>query len=405
MEETTITRPSLNESGNYSTSDDTEVIVDSDVDENGQTDNRAVSIDLLSIKTDSDDSDFILTYEELFGNDSKMPQNYEYEYATAAEVADPPVCETNDLTISFFVWNHSLVAYTEHNVVQYDIGHLDLNDEERLVLDEAIKTTVVDSRYPSITVDRNDVVIENSLLSIKRIPTDVRVIEDSSNNLISKFNTKEIPSFDSSKNLISRLFNTKRIQFSDSDPLLAKYEDTVYFVGAELYKEYMELLKSTEKPIGTAIQMNVDRIKINRQNQMLDIYSAQSYHCGGVFVFSASSEDKEMLEILHDFSVYSKHRRWMITPIPIHIVEVKAQLMYSSQSHTRTEIYAVLDSVIFPTTMNDLKTTVSTLTNDMQKSCKNAQSNEQKPSKADKKEKTRKADVYDSQRDDDEELM
>lgn len=300
------------------------------------------SFDAKSTDDSSDDVDDALTYEGLFASGSNTNdslQQYEYEYVMGAddsfEVLNTADCETTTITISFCISNESLVASTTHDGEHYSIGHLDLNDEERLVLDQAIKSTVFDERNPSITVDRNDVVIENGSLSIQRIEC--------------RPNTN-----DSTNNNFSKLLNTKRIQFSDSNPLLAKYEDNIYFIGDELRTEYMELLQHTEKPIGTAIQMNVNRITIDRHKRILDIFDAQSYHDEGIFVYSTSAAyNNNLLEILNEFSEGNKYRRWMISSDPFDIAEVKPNLMHSSQSDSCTEIYAVLGWDRFAARLNN----------------------------------------------------
>lgn len=265
-----------------------------------------------SMSETSEDKSF---FDSLF-TDSK-PKS---QFITAPTDTFP--CEENSDNESEVVIYHSVKFYiddgtwAEYNGMKYRIDHLDLTAVELSYLKIITETPI------ELEFDRKNIFIRQNRLCIKRIEEAYQEKALTSNNASLWFS----------------LLNLVLIQFSTTEPILAKYQDQIYFVGDKLYEEYNVLLTRAKKNTGTAIRISRDRININLQSRVLDVFATIPLEeQGEVCVISGQNEPNT------NSLAHSEFRRYIIKSDPYEVFEVELTLLHSSIHDGCTEIYAGTD--------------------------------------------------------------
>lgn len=251
-------------------------------------------------------------YENLFADNKPT-------YVTASTDVFP--CDNTDSdsefvaseTVKFSINNDQFMA--EYNRIKYQIGHLDLIEKEHSYL------KIITEAPIELEFNPNEIIIHQNLLNITRIKEPVRPEVLNPNNEV---------------NIGFAMLNLVRIQFSANEPFLAKYENTIYFVGKKLYREYVYLLSRTHKNAGTAIRICRDRINVDTQSRTLDVFKISTIISSkNVCVISGDNSQQT------EFPAHNSIRRYMVNNNPPHeIVEIEPALLYSSVHDNCTEIYA-----------------------------------------------------------------
>lgn len=276
-----------------------------------------------SSESDDDDEDVPLTFAELF-SDAMKPTQYEMANDDSYALLNRDDDNQTEMAISFCVSNQSLVALYEGT--QYNVGYLDLNQDQRPMLENAVRTPIHSAMLPSIILDRTSVIIDDvtKVLCVKRIADRPNVASYTNENTWLLAN------------------NMQCIQFSKSMPLLAKYNGSIYFVGAQHHNEYLLLLNRAVQPLGTAIRISGERVVVDRQKQLLDVCTSVTYQDEKIFIGAAPAECNNNLRMEFDKTAQSDGiRRYMVSSEPFIVQEVDVNLIYASPSDNCTEIYAV----------------------------------------------------------------
>lgn len=221
--------------------------------------------------------------------------------------------------IKLFIDKSRSTPLAEYNDTEYRIGFLDLTDIEHSHLKLIPQTSV------TINARSSSIFIHDNRFNIKRINERQMLPNEKSRNSVEMYEK----------------FNLDRIQFASNAPL-AKYQNDIYFVGQKLYTEYNNLLERTNKPAGTPIRINNDRLVIDVATQTLELRQ-------GIF----SKNRTEVCVIKGTFDSHklqneycmNRCRRFVIcnNSDGFEIFEVKPELLHSSIFDDYDEIYAELD--------------------------------------------------------------
>lgn len=276
---------------------------------NGNTQNGNVD------EESSDDDNHDDFFNEIFNS---APQQY-ISAPTDDFCSDDSDSElsTCDVEVKFFV-DKSIRSkpVAEYDDTEYRIGYLDLTPDEYSCIGMITETTV---EFP---INSRHIVILDGTLNIKRI--NERHLYPQSNQCIELFEK----------------LNLGRVQFSSTEPFLAKYEDEIYFVGDQLYDEYSNLLHRTKKSPGTSIRIRNDRLCIDLSTQTLDVEQTISFrNQNEICMISGSSDDNKYLDAYPS----NGFRRVVLGNKPFQILEVEPELIHSSIHDDCTEIYAEAD--------------------------------------------------------------
>lgn len=267
------------------------------------------------IESDSDES---LTSENLWGNgndeiDDGQILRFPVHVQTSYDDEDRMV------PLTFYVKNDRPIVRIYDN--EYNVGFLDL------AYNEAMKLQQITDIHVRLEIHQSLIKIdEHNVLDIQRIEGRD---ENPSHLPVSQ---EQVPA------------KMVRIQFSISEPLLAKYQNMIYTVGKKLYNEYRELIEFTQVPFGTAaIRLYQNRIVCDNENRIIDIISANSYTSGRVcFMKGCYEYDSTFLQTCGQLC--SGHSRYIITTDPhIAIEQVDLKLIFSSDYDDCCEIYAEND--------------------------------------------------------------
>lgn len=225
--------------------------------------------------------------------------------------------EDTPVRVTFKISEKSIVAdcLNQGRVV----GYLDLNESERCILNEGIiKGSAV------LSIKKQDLILSNNRLSIRRIH---------------EYRQESQPNHP--VDMLSGSTNTERIQFSTTQPLMARYKDDVYFVGKHLQREYMNLLNQTNNEIGTALRINAARLFYRKKRQLdirkRDVHSYEK-------ILGIKPCDEWDCTLWHQYSegelVQNSIRRFKISFKPFALQEVERRLILSSNYDNCMEIFA-----------------------------------------------------------------
>lgn len=220
----------------------------------------------------------------------------------------------SEFIIKFYIDSSKSVPLAQYNDTKYRIGFLDLTKDEFSCLGVLAETSV------ELSVNEKHIFIYNDKFNIKRITE-----RQSASNEV-----------DHDELLFKRL-NLVRIQFSTTEPFMAKYNENVYFVGQKLCDEYAILLHRTKKRTGTAIRIRENRLKVDKQNQILDINRIHTFKNQNEFCIISGSTKRRSNKSLNDC------RRFMIWNNSCILLEVDIQLTNASIHDSCVEIYAETD--------------------------------------------------------------
>lgn len=283
--------------------------------------------DLKSASTSSDsDSSDLDENDDAFFNELFTNAAPTYEAADTAPWLDDSDTEiSSDATVKFYI--NDLVAVAEIAGTKYRIGFLDLTDEEHSCLGAISETTV------EMSVNEKYILMQNQKFNIKRIQ---------------ECETTASSHQKQTESLFEEL-NLHRIQFSSSEPFLAKYQNDIYFVGKRLCSEYLLLLNRTKKQPGTSMRINKKRLCVDRLNQVLDVKQAIDFKKPNEICIIADTNE---LPSSNDDRPMNGYRRFIMLHSSWTLLEVEANLIHSSVYDVCTEIYAEID---FPFTEPKLK--------------------------------------------------
>lgn len=264
------------------------------------------------IESDSDES---LTSDNLWGNrNDEIDDGQIIRFPEYVQAADDS--EDRMIPLVFFLENDRPVVRIYDS--EYNVGFLDLSYKEAMKLQQITDINVrLEIPQSLIKIDKYNVV-------------DIQRIEGRDEN----------PSH-LSINQEQFATNMVRIQFSISEPLIAKYQNMIYTVGKRLYNEYRELIEYTQVPFGTAaIRIYQNRVVCDNENRVIDIVSSNSYSSGRVCFMKGSFEyDSQFLQTYGQLC--SGHNRYIIGTDPyISIEKVDLKLIFSSNYDDCCEIYA-----------------------------------------------------------------
>lgn len=214
----------------------------------------------------------------------------------------------------------------------YPIYHLDLDEDERNSLLPVHSTSVM------LDISNRDIHIEDGNLSIKRIS-----IKSTASPIQYEYNQA-----------MAQQTQTERILFSENEPLLAKYKDSIYFVDKNLKDEYKFLLRRSGYPMGTPIRIKKDRLLFNDFEHILSIRqrSTQFQKDQKVIVLKPPSgcdavvgsnvendQDTVLKDIALSFDRYLSNECGELHPI-------EKKLMFSDWDAYFTELYGEPDYAI-----------------------------------------------------------
>lgn len=268
---------------------------------------------------DSDSSDLDENDDDFY-NDLFTGATPSYEAAETAPWLDDSDTEiSSDATVKFYI--NDSVAVAEIEGTRHPIGFLDLTNEEHSCLGAISETTV------EMSVNEKYILIENQKFNIKRIQESENTVGTHQKQMESLFEE----------------LNLHRIQFSSSEPFLAKYQNNIYFVGKRLCTEYLLLLKRTKKQPGTSIRINKKRLTIDRLNQMLDVKQAIDFKKPNEICIIADTNESSTTASSDDIRPKNGYRRWIMSHSSWTFLEIEANLIHSSIYDCCTEIYAEID--------------------------------------------------------------
>lgn len=255
----------------------------------------------------------------------------QFEYVSAQTDTFPHAYNSDDESeadeqVTFSINNNSsvAVAVAEYKGNEYHIGFLDLTTQEHSYLQIISQTSV------KLSFNANDIEISRGKFNIKRIKE--RVVAPNPKKPIAMW---------------SKVMGMDRIQFSTTEPFLAKYRNEVYFVGDKLHDQYLELLDHSKKRPGTAIRIRTNRLNTDADGQILDTNKSVSFKKQAeICVISTPKSDSIGLKGFGS----NEFRRYVITKKRCEIMEIESALLHSSIHDEVTEIYAETD---FPFTKSD----------------------------------------------------
>lgn len=275
--------------------------------------------DKLEALNDSDDSDNESFCNQLF-SDSPPKAKPQTQFISAKNDTFLHEYDSDDevgivTTVKFSLSKSTSEAVAECDGNEYAIGFLDLTPKEYPYFKMNLET------FFELSINPTHIVIRNNKLNIKRI-----------NERIESLNPNQpIASW-------SEILSMRRIQFSSTEPLLAKYEENIYFVGPDLHAEYICLLGRTKRNIGTAIRIRKNRIEINTTTQTIDVVARISFEKQNEICVITSKDENNVYDC---DSIY--YRRYIVKSRPYEVVEVESKLLHSTIHDEVTEIYAESD--------------------------------------------------------------
>lgn len=279
--------------------------------------NDGFDIHTENAKRMSDDEDNAFFNDELFTNTTTI-LSAPIDTFQCHDDSDTEI-GSFEAEIKFSIEKSRSIAVAEYDDTEYRIGCLDLTDDEYSNLKLISQTNVL------ISVRPNSISVHDNKFNIKRI------------------NERQVsPNVTSSDSVeMYAKLNLDRIQFSSVVPL-AKYQNEIYFVGHKLYTEYNHLLESTNKPAGTPIRINNDRLEIDVATQTLELRQCISLTNQREFCVIKGSFDSNKVQ---DEYCMNGYRRFVIrnSSHGLEIFEVEPDLLHSSINDDYDEIYAELD--------------------------------------------------------------
>lgn len=254
-------------------------------------------------------------FNELFTGDA-----VKFEAADTAPWLDDSDTEiSNDATVKFYISDS--VAVAEIAGTRHQIGFMDLSDEEFSCLGAISETTV------EMSVNEKYILMQDQKFNIKRIQECENTVGSHQKQMESLFED----------------LNLKRIQFSSSEPFLAKYQNNIYFVGKRLCTEYLLLLSRTKKQPGTSIRINEKRLTVDRLNQMLDVKIAIDFKKPSEICIIADTSEATSPSTNDADRPVNGYRRFIMAHSSLTLLEIQPNLIHSSIYDVCTEIYAEID--------------------------------------------------------------
>lgn len=267
-----------------------------------------------SIDTESDSDSEPFTYEDLWLDHHNGNNGLE---ATNLSDCLNQSFENNEVEMEFYSTNESVMIRCQGK--EYHVGAIDLTEVEHSKLQQINEVSVqLTIHSDHIKIDRHNV------LNIQRIKE--RVVEPDSNF---------------AHNQLSAAINLVRIQFSESEPLLARYNDTIYTVGPRLHSEYVELMDLTTKPFGTiALKLNKKRIICDDANRIIDVTTSQAYAGQKICIINGCFKYDD--QFLNDWEESCDgFSRFIINHKPdVSFEKVDVKLLFASDHDDCDEIYA-----------------------------------------------------------------
>lgn len=221
-----------------------------------------------------------------------------------------------DNILEFF--RHDDVVMVRYRSNEYYVGSLDLTQMEYLQLQQ------IDHINVQLKIDQHCIKIDaHNVLSIECIDVPTKQVGD-------------FPHYE-----IMKMIKLVRIQFSIDEPLLAKYNGTIYTVGITLYNEYKELIETTRYPFGTiAIRLNESRVVCDNQKRIIDVNTPNTYRKNQVIVIGGTMEyDSNYLQAKD--GLCGPYSRYVINyMLDMSFEKVDVKLIFSSEHDDCDEIFA-----------------------------------------------------------------
>lgn len=267
---------------------------------------------------DSDESDDDSFCNQLF-NSSEPRVTFVTAQTDSFPCADDSDSEIETSFVKFCINNSSSVPLAEYDETEYRIGFLDLTTEEYSHLNLVNETTV------ELNINSQCIQIEQNMFNIRRIK--VRHVTPNMQQ--------------STRERLWSSLNMGRVQFSSTEPFLAKYENEIYLVGDKLRDEYLRLLKRTKMNAGTAIRLYNDRLCIDLSNRTLEVTKTTSFEKQKEICRILAAPDFKS-DFLDEYNS-EKFRRYIINYKTNTLLEVDPILIHSSNHDDCGEIYAEID--------------------------------------------------------------
>lgn len=254
-------------------------------------------IDLNEFSGDDDDSAF---FNQLF---TDITPKYDLPSDTRLTSGGIECKEDSyEAVVKFSIDKEFLMAVTECQNTEYRIGFLDLTEEEYSYM-TMIEWTV------ELSIATKDIQLHGNKFHIKRIED----YEMSSTEIIA-------PKF-------------RYIEFSTTEPLMAKYNSEIYFVGIKLYAEYMNLLDRIRKYAGINIQIEKKYVIIDQSTQTLDLrkYCGDYVSFEDLKIISSIGYSNESREFRNECET-NNCRRYVVSNDSFELYEVDPKLIFSLKS-------------------------------------------------------------------------
>lgn len=260
----------------------------------------------------------------------------------------------SDESISFDLWNN------HEELIQVDHKPIDDSDEETFEeidnnleffrSDDVVKVRYRHNEYYVGSLDLTKIEylklqqISEINVQLKVDPSYIKIDEHNVFNIVC-IEVKEKQAGELDYCDMMKRIKMVRIQFSISEPLLAKYDDKIYVVGVTLYNEYKEIIERTRYPFGTvAIRLYQHRIVCDNQKRTIDVTAPNYYRnkdqicvIGGTFKY-----DSRFLQKCDKLS--GPYSRYVINYMPdMSFEKVDVKLIFSSEHDECCEVYAEND--------------------------------------------------------------
>lgn len=260
--------------------------------------NRDSNVEYKSIcAEDSDDDNHDAFFNQIFNTPVQNPPRTD-AYPDSDD-SDNERCSKKYAVVKFFNSNKTSALVAEYDDIEYHIGFLDVTYEQYLCMGPKFE----------LRTHPEHIVITRKTLQIKRI------------------NERQVSPQAIYFDEFFDQYNCERIQFSRTEPLMAKYRGNIYLVGSGLCSEYAKLLHFTQKPKGTAIRIHKSRVIVHETTQNIDTKTPNSYEDREAFFVTCGSFNPN--EYLRDHPS-NDIRRFVLCYERLQFFEVDAALLHSS---------------------------------------------------------------------------
>lgn len=205
----------------------------------------------------------------------------------------------------------------------YKVNFLDLFDDEYEHLLKNLLTKIV-------IEDENNIFIKGNVLNLQRLMVPLNTSPVDFKSMETKSQTQTI-----------------FFSYANNTTLIAKYQDNYYFVLKQLTTEYMDLLKATGLPVGTAMRLNTNRIVVNKNKNTINVNQTVKFN-DNENIFVIDSFVNSDVTWIDQMVKQTKLHRYFHQPFKDNqspLLLLNAKLVYASIGSV-DEIFAELDILV-----------------------------------------------------------